>query len=212
MAEVRFDVVGADVERFAFTPTISLRLRVTETTGAAVGAVALRTQVRVEPQRRAYDADDEERLREPFGPTSQWGESLRPFLWTQLSTTLGRFQDEVEVDLLIPCTYDTEVAATTYLVGLRDGQIPLVLLFSGTIFSSGPSGLVVEPVPWHLEARTNLPVAVWREAMDHFFPDSRWVRLSTAGADALAAFKAPRSPAHLGPDNRVALEARGELP
>ena len=53
-------------------------------TGAPVHAVALRCQIRIEPQRRRYDADEEARLVELFGETPQWGDSLRPFLWTHV--------------------------------------------------------------------------------------------------------------------------------
>ncbi|HXX89509.1 MAG TPA: DUF6084 family protein [Acidimicrobiales bacterium] len=212
MAEVTFEVLGAEVERFAFTPTIALHLRVTEATGSPVGAIALRTQVRVEPQRRAYDGGDEERLLEPFGPKGQWAESLRPFLWAQLSTSIGCFQGSTEFDLPVACTYDTEVAATSYLAALRQGDIPLVLLFSGTVFSCGPRGLVAEPVPWHLEARYGLPVSCWRGAMDRFFPDSRWLRLSTEAADALGAFKAREALPTWDQAVALLLERAGELP
>ncbi len=44
------------------------------------------------------------------------------------------FDATTEVDLPITCTYDFEVAAAKYLHGLDGGEIPILLLFSGTIF------------------------------------------------------------------------------
>ena len=40
-------------------------------------------QIMIEPQRRRYDAAEEDRLFELFGETPRWGDTLRPFLWTQ---------------------------------------------------------------------------------------------------------------------------------
>ncbi|MGH9064416.1 MAG: DUF6084 family protein [Acidimicrobiales bacterium] len=193
MAELACEVTGADAERFAAVPTISLHLRLTEASGAEVQAVALRAQVRIEPQQRRYTAAEGERLVELFGESPQWGDSLRPFLWVQVAATVGRFSGAADVDLPIVCTYDLEVAAAKYLHGLEGGEIPLVLLFSGTVFRTGRHGLVVEPVPWHLEARYRLPVAVWRDVMDSYFPESGWLRLPRETIDALQRFKARRA-------------------
>ena len=62
------------------------------------------------------------------------GRTLRPFLWTHVATTVARFVGTTEVDLPVTCTYDFEVAGAKYLHALEDGEIPLVLLFSGTVF------------------------------------------------------------------------------
>ena len=91
MSALEFEVVDALVEPYAAQPTLLLRLRITETSGTPVHAVALRCQLKIEPQRRRYDHDEEEKLYELFGSTPQWGESLRPFLWTHLSATIPGF-------------------------------------------------------------------------------------------------------------------------
>ena len=44
--------------------------------------------------------------------------------------------------LPVPLTYDFEVATAKYFHGLEDGEIPLLLLFSGTIFVKGETGLL----------------------------------------------------------------------
>jgi hypothetical protein len=193
MTALTFAVVDARPEQFAAVPTISLRLRLTETSGAAVHAIALRTQIRIEPQRRRYHAAEEERLYELFGETPRWGDSLRPFPWTQVATVIPGFAGETEVDLLIACTYDFEVAGAKYLHALDDGEIPLLLLFSGTTFAKNGVGFDVEPIAWHEETTFRLPVRVWRAAMDLYFPDSGWVRVRRETLDALTRFKGARA-------------------
>ncbi len=54
----------------------------------------------------------------------QWGDSLKPFLWTHVDMMVRGFEGSTEVDLHVPCTYDFEVAAAKYLHSLGDGEIP----------------------------------------------------------------------------------------
>ncbi len=193
MAELSIDVVEAAVERYAAVPTLRFRTRVREATGATIHAIALRTQVRIEPQRRRYDAGEESRLLEMFGETPLWGDSLRPFLWTHIDTMITGFAGETVTELPVACTYDFEVAGAKYLHGLGGGEVPLLFLFSGTVFIKGATGFAVELVPWHLESRFRLPVSLWRELMDAYFPNSGWLRLSRTSIDRLQRFKADRA-------------------
>jgi Family of unknown function (DUF6084) len=193
MTSLAFDVVEARAEAHAAVPTIMLRVRATETDGATVHALALRCQVRIEPQRRRYQPEEEDRLYELFGETPRWGDSLRPFLWTHVSTTISGFTGSCDFDLPIECTYDFEVAAAKYLHSLTAGEIPLVLLFSGTVFTRGDRGFAAEPVSWNLEASYRLPVVVWRGVMDLYFPNSGWLRVGRDTLDRLQRFKASRA-------------------
>ncbi|MGH9300906.1 MAG: DUF6084 family protein, partial [Acidimicrobiales bacterium] len=185
MTKLAFEVLGARPEPHAAVPTIMLGLRVVETEGDGVHALALRCQIRIEPQRRHYSPAEEERLYEMFGETPHWGDSLRPFLWTHVSTTIAGFKGETEIELPVECSYDFEVAGAKYLHGLEDGAIPLLLLFSGTVFARGASGFTAEPVAWSSEAGFPLPVAVWRGMMDMYFPNSGWLRVSRDTLDGL---------------------------
>ena len=193
MTSLSFEVVGSRAEPHAAVPTLVLRLRITEADGQPVHAVALRCQLMIEPQRRRYVAGEEARLVELFGETPRWGDTLRPFLWTQVGVTVPGFTGSTEVDLPVACTYDFEVAAAKYLHGLGDGEIPVLVLFSGTSFAQGPAGLRVEPVAWHEEASCRVPVATWREVMDRYFPGSGWLRVRRQTIDALLRFKASRA-------------------
>ena len=60
-------------------------------------------------------------------------------------------------------------AATKYFSGLEDGEVPLNLLFGGSIFYRDADGaLQVTQIPWHKEAPYRLPVKTWRRAgVDH---------------------------------------------
>lgn len=193
MSELSFAVLDARAEPYAAVPTINLRLSVASSEPEPVHAVALRCQVRIEPQRRRYDRGEEERLEELFGDTPRWGDTLRPFLWTHLATTLTGFTGVTEVDLPLAVSYDFEVAGAKYLHALGDGEVPLVLLFSGTVFSRGESGFSAQPVPWHAEASYRMPVKVWRDVMDLYFPNSGWLRLSRETIDRLSRIKVERA-------------------
>jgi hypothetical protein len=101
------------------------------------------------------------------------------------------FADSAEVTLPVACSYDLEASAASYLSGLRDGEVPLEFLFSGSVFYSGPGGMLqTARISWDLEAGYRLPVRVWREAMDRHFPGAAWVRLGRPAFDGLRAYKA----------------------
>lgn len=193
MTALAFEILGSHAEPHAAVPTIVFRLRVTEATGGKVHALALRCQIRIEPQRRRYGSDEEERLYELFGDTPRWGSSVRPFLWTHVSTTLGGFTGALEFDLPVECTYDFEVAGAKYLHALSGGEIPLLMLFSGTAFTQGESGFSAEPVSWDREASYRMPVSVWRDMMDMYFPNSAWVRVRRDTLDDLQRYRAEQA-------------------
>ena len=54
MAELTFDCIGAHTDKYAVAPSMSLTLRIAETSGVKVDAIALRCQIRIEPTRRRY--------------------------------------------------------------------------------------------------------------------------------------------------------------
>jgi hypothetical protein len=189
MANLTFACAEAAAERYAATPTLSFKLTITESTGVRVHAIALRCQIRIEPHLRTYSAAEARRLNDLFGDTSRWAETVKPIQFAMVSTMVPGFTSQTEVSLPVPCTYDLEVASARYLQGLDDGTIPLVLLFSGTVFLDQGEGFSVEPVPWSREATYRMPVSVWRDVVDFHFPGSAWLRCSRETLDALSAFK-----------------------
>jgi hypothetical protein len=193
MAELSFTCVDVQPERYAVAPTLLFRLRIDEAGGRRVRAIALRCQIRIEPGRRGYGGKEAERLLELFGERGRWGDTLKPFQFANTSTVVASFTESIEVDVTVPCSYDMDVTAGRYFHALEDGEIPFILLFSGTIFGDGENGMWIEQVPWHAEARYKMPVAVWREMMDAHFPGSGWLRLRRDTIDALADFRAARA-------------------
>jgi Family of unknown function (DUF6084) len=189
MAELSFSVVDVVPEPYAAAPNLLARIRVEETTGTRVHALALRAQIRIEPQRRRYDDTEERALLDLFGDRTRYAQTLKPFPWLHASTVAQGFAGTTEIELPLPCTYDFDVAGTTYLHALREGEIPLLFLFSGTVFTRGATGFSVEQVPWDCEARYRLPVAVWRDLMAAFFPGTEWLRMRRDTVEALAHYR-----------------------
>jgi hypothetical protein len=189
MTELVFDCVDAQAERYAVTPSFTLVLRISETTGTPVDAIALRVQIRILPQQRRYSEDEAARLVELFGDTSRWADTVKPMQFTTLATMVPGFSGSVEQQLPVPFTYDLEIAATKYFNALDTGDIPLLLLFSGTVFTTHEGRMRVYQVPWSKEAAYRLPVSVWRQTVDVHFPNQSWLTVSRPTLDALQRFK-----------------------
>ena len=186
-------VLSSEAGRHTAVPTLKFRLSLSDPTGGAIHALALRAHVRIEPERRRYDEGQHERLYELFGEPAGWGRTLHPFTWAELSTVVPAFSRATEIDLAMPCSYDFDVSAHRYLHALGDGEVPLVFLFSGTTFRVIEDRLSVTPVPWNTECRYRLPVADWRAAMDSHFPGDGWLRLRRETIDAIGRIKAARA-------------------
>ncbi len=187
MPELSFAVVDADVLPFAAGPTMLFKLRVQNAVpDEQIHSIMLRTQIRIEATRRHYDAATEARLLELFGEPQLWGESLRSLLWAHTTTLVPPFSGSTVAELPVVCTYDFEVAGAKYFYALEDGEVPLLFLFSGTVFYAGAGGaLQINRISWNAEAAHRLPVAVWRETMDAYFPNSAWLRIDRDTFDEL---------------------------
>ena len=189
MVELAVEVLDVRPQEHAAAPHLLFRLRITESSGQVVHALALRCQLRIEPQRRPYDQAEQAGLTDLFGSPDRYASTLKPFLWTHATAVLQGFQGVTEVDLPVACSYDFEVSATKYLHALAGGDVPLVLLFSGTAFTRGTTGFAVEQLSWSLEAPCRLPVSSWRQLMDLWFPGQGWIRLDRESLGALARYR-----------------------
>jgi hypothetical protein len=185
-----FSVVDIFAEPYAAAPQLTARLRIQESTGQTIHAIALRCQVRIEPQRRRYEEADESGLRALFGDRDRWLDTLKPFLWMQCSAMVQGFTGVTEVDLALPCTYDFDMTGSRYLHAVGQGSVPLALLFSGTVFTKGANGFGVQQVPWDCEADYQLPVSVWEQMIASYFPNTGWIRLDHTVIEELADFRA----------------------
>ncbi|MDN3355741.1 DUF6084 family protein [Actinomadura sp. DC4] len=193
MADLAFACLGVRSDPYAASPTLVFRLRITERGGLPVNAVALRCQLRIEPHRRTYSEAETPLLADLFGTVDRWGDTLKPLRFANVAAMVPGFTGATEIDLPVPCSYDLEVAASKYFASLEDGEIPLLLLFSGTVFVRTPTGFTVDQVPWSSETPQRVPVAVWREAMDRFFPGAGWLRLRRDTLAELQRYKAAKA-------------------
>lgn len=208
MGELSFECLGAQGTGHAAVPTLTLRLRVSEHTGMRVGAIALRCQIQIQPAQRRYSAIEGQRLTDLFGVPARWAETQKPLHLMTVNVMVPAFSGGVEVDVPLPCSYDLEVAGSRYFASLDDGQVPLLLLFSGTVFRQGTTGMFIEQVPWHKDCAYRLPVRVWRETMEMYFPESGWLRLRRDTLDALAVFKSRQALATWNETVEALLEGR----
>jgi hypothetical protein len=194
MPDLSFGVEAAEAVPYAAAPLLAFKLRVgNRLAGEPIHTIALRCQIMIDPARRRYQDEDQERLRDLFGEPERWGQTLRPMLWTHANVIVPSFTGSGAVDLQVPCTFDFNVAATKYFAGLTDGEVPLNLLFSGTVFyANGEGALQVAQIPWDKEARYRLPVAVWQQMMDIYYPNSAWLALRRDVFDRLYRYKVRR--------------------
>jgi hypothetical protein len=60
------------------------------------------------------------------------------------------------------------------------------------VFTRGATGFAVEQLSWSLEASCRMPVSVWRQLMDLYFPGSGWIRLDRDAIEALSRHRTAR--------------------
>ena len=202
---------SAEVLPYAAVPTILFRLGIQNAVeGEEVDSISLRTQIRIAATQRRYD---------PTGAGEAAGALRRtpPVEGHAAQRPVDQHQHDgypvspaVRVfEMPMACTYDFDVVGTKYFAALEDGEIPLEFLFSGTVFyregGRCPAG---RPDPWEKEAKFRLPVRVWREMMDHYFPNSAWLRIRKDTFDRLYDYRVAPRAADLGEDARE-LAGRG---
>jgi hypothetical protein len=196
--EPEFAVLGARPVRYAAAPMLALDLEVSEPTGRAVYMIALTIQLMVEPARRSYDDATRERLLELFGPPERWAVTTRSLVWSKLDVLVPAFTGRTTVSVPIAVNYDLELAAAKYLHSLPDGVAPLALHFNGTIYYPGEDGgLQIVLVPWNKSIDFRMPVSVWQQTIEHYYPNTGWVALRSQTLAALQRAKVDRGLATL---------------
>jgi hypothetical protein len=189
MTDLRFDVIDVRAAEQAAAPAVVFTVGIADAGGARIHGIHLHVQAQIDPRARHYSADEQARVYALFGDPPQWDRSLRPLAWAQITTMVRGFTGRTDVAIAVPCTYDLEVGASRYLHAVREGEITVRLLFSGTIFVASDSGFSIEQVPWDREARCQVPARLWTEVMEAHFPGCGWLRLRRETLDALLAFK-----------------------
>jgi hypothetical protein len=95
------------------------------------------------------------------------------------------------VSLPVECSYDFNIAATKYFYGLEGGEVPLLFLFSGTVFyrDTNEGSLQMDQISWSKETTYGLPVRLWQELIDHYYPGSAWLRIDREVFDEIYRLK-----------------------
>jgi hypothetical protein len=195
MPDLTFRIDGVDVVPYAAVPTLAARLVIANARPSEpIHSITLNCQVQIEPLRRQYSCEEEARLLDLFGERERWARTMKSMLWTIAVVKVPAFTSSIEMDVPLPCSLDFNIAATKYFYGLRQGQINGTMLFSGTIFYADPSAtLQVSQIPWDRESRFQVPLEIWRSAIDSHYPDSTWLRLSRETFDRLYRYKVAHS-------------------
>ncbi len=196
--DLDFEVLGARSVRFAAAPMLALDLQISEPSGRQVYMVALTIQLMIEPARRAYDDGTHTRLEGLFGAPERWAVTTRSLVWAQLDIVVPAFTGTTTVAVPIACHFDLELAAAKYLYSLPDGVAPLALHFNGMIYYPAENGgLQMVLVPWNKSIDFRMPVSVWRDTIEHYYPNTAWVALRSQTLEALQQEKLRRGLATL---------------
>jgi len=192
--DLTITVVKAEVVPFAVSPLLAFKLNVRNNDPQElIHTVVLRSQIQIEVTRRRYTPQEQERLRDLFGEPQRWGQTLRNLLWTNTSTVIPQFTGATTAELQVPCSFDFSIATTKYFDGVTDGEIPIFLMFSGTVFYGDQAGaLQVAPISWEKETKFRMPLAVWKEMMERYYPNSAWLCLRKDVFEDLQRFKIDR--------------------
>jgi Family of unknown function (DUF6084) len=196
--DLDFAVLGARPVKYAAAPMLMLDLQITETGGREVYMIALTIQLMIEPARRSYDEATRERLVELFGAPERWAVTTRSLVWSKLDVLVPAFTGTTTVTVPIACHYDLELAAAKYLHSLPSGEAPLALHFNGMIYYPGEDGgLQMVLIPWSKSIDFRMPVSVWLQTIEHYYPGTTWIAVGADTFEALQREKLARGLATL---------------
>jgi hypothetical protein len=193
MFDLDFVIEKAGPKSHVASPEIGLTLSVRAHGGRAVRGILLACQVRLEVARRRYDDEEAERLFELFGARADWSRTQQSLLWAQPTVLVPEFESHATVELSLACSLDFELATGKYLLGLGQGVVPLLLLFSGTVFhATEGDGLQASPINRSAECRYALPFEVYRATTAPFFAERAPIALERSLLHRLARYKRQR--------------------
>jgi len=192
MPDLDFKIVDVESVKHAAVPTLYFKLAINQSgRPVPIQSISLQCQLRIDTRRCSYKPQEKARLTDLFGEPEHWAKTLHSLLWTHAGVVVPAFAgDATQVDLPVPCSFDFNIAVNKYFDCLEGGEVPLIVLFSGSIFYRGDDGaLQVGPISWNKEASFDLPVRLWQQMMDHYYPDGAWICLRKDVFDRLSQFK-----------------------
>ncbi|MEY2439368.1 MAG: hypothetical protein QOI34_753 [Verrucomicrobiota bacterium] len=191
MPDLNFAINGVEQAAYGLTPLLHFKLGITNTPPEeTIQSVILQAQIQIEAPQRSYNEKEKPKLIDLFGTPDTWGTTLRAKLWTLSNTTVRTFAGSTEAILPVPCSFDLNVAGTKFFYALEGGEVPLLFLFSGTIFYAAPDGrLQVQQISWNKECTYRMPIGIWQKMMDHHYPNSAFIPLERGVFDRLYEYK-----------------------
>lgn len=191
MPDLNFQVTGVEPATRGLVPLLVFDLEVTNTPAEEqIQSATLQVQIQFECPKRAYNSSEKEKLADLFGTPERWGQTLRNRLWILASASLSPFSGATTAKLPVPCSFDLNLSAAKYFHAIEEGDIPLLFLFSGTVFYSGPDGrLQAQRISHEKECSWRMPGQTWRELMDHHWPNTAWIVLQRDVFERLNEFK-----------------------
>ena len=191
MPDLQFQITDVAPAVNGITPLLHFALDVRNTpTEQAIHSVLLQVQIQLHAVRRTYTDAEKARLTDLFGTPERWGQTLRNRLWTHASLAVPGFAGATRLTLPVPCTFDLNVASAKYFYALDGGTVPLLFLFSGTVFYGAEGGrMQIQQISWDKECAFDLPVTAWKSIMDEHYPNTAWLYLHRDVFERLYAFR-----------------------
>lgn len=191
MPDLNFKVTGVEPSARGLTPLLLFQLEATNTPAdEEIRSALIEVQIQFQCPQRAYNGSEKEKLLDLFGTPERWGQTLRNRLWTHAHAMLGAFSGATTARMPVPCTFDLNVAAAKYFHALEEGDVPLLFLFSGTVFyAAGDGRLQAQRISHEKECAWRMPVSEWRGLMDQLWPNTGWITLHRDVLDRLCEFK-----------------------
>jgi uncharacterized protein DUF6084 len=188
---LRLTIEGVRAVAHATAPTLSFTIGVDDRSGREVFMAGLSVQIQIEPAKRSYGPEERAKLTELFGDPHRWTTTAQRMHWTSESVLIPSFTGSTTVEVEVLCNYDVELAAAKYFHSVADGDIPLAFHFNGSVYYAGEGGrLQVVQVPWDTTAELAMPVSVWKEMIDSYYPYRGWIPVHRDTLDALQRLKA----------------------
>lgn len=191
MPDLNFQITGVGGATRGATPLLRFELAISNTPAEEViRSVMLQVQIKMECAKRSYTEDEKAKLSDLFGSPERWGQTLRSRLWTHAHVSVTPFRGRTVAMLPVPCSFDLNLAATKFFYALDGGHVPLLFLFSGTVFYAAPdAALQVQQISWNKECAYEMPVQVWKDIMDAHYPNMAFLYLDREVFDRLYAYK-----------------------
>jgi hypothetical protein len=185
-----FAVAGARVPRHAAAPTLVFDLDVEEPSERQVLTISLAVQIAIEPAQRRYDEETRERLTELLGEPGRIGAPTRTMPWARVDVLVQSFRGKTRVEVPVLCSYDLEIAATSYFRSISSGEVPLVFHFNGGVYYQGEDGrLQIVQISWEESSEYRMPIGVWQEMIAAHYPYRGWVPAGSETIERLRRYK-----------------------